>query len=267
MFKKIYIEITNICNLNCHFCIKNNRTQQFMEFNDFKHVIEEVKPFTNYLYFHVMGEPLLHPNINEFIDYTSNNFKINITTNGYLINKIKENKNIRQVNISLHSFYDKGPLSLEEYLTNITTTIEELLNNNTYINLRLWTNSPYTKDILNYLNKFYNKELELKTMKIKENLHLEIEKEFIWPSLNNNYYEEKGTCYGTRTHIGILVDQTVIPCCLDSDCHINLGNLKKEHLKDIISSQRYINIKTNFQNNKKIEELCKHCNFKRNGSD
>ena len=103
-FKKIYIEITNACNLNCNFCIKNKRKIKNISKDEFLLILKKIKPYTNYLYFHILGEPLLHDNINEFIDIASKNFKINITTNGYLIDKIKNNQNIRQLNISLHSF-------------------------------------------------------------------------------------------------------------------------------------------------------------------
>ena len=104
MYKKIYLEITNNCNLSCNFCAKNKRTKAFLDEEKFHIILDKIKPHTKYLYFHLMGEPLLHPKINEYIDYASKDFFINITTNGYLINKIKNNKNIRQLNISLHSF-------------------------------------------------------------------------------------------------------------------------------------------------------------------
>ena len=102
-FKKIYIEITNNCNLNCEFCIHNQRDNKFISFTEFKKLLDKISDYTDYLYFHVMGEPLLHPKINNLIDYASSKFMINITTNGYLIDKIKTN-NVRQINISLHSF-------------------------------------------------------------------------------------------------------------------------------------------------------------------
>ena len=116
MYKKIYLEITNNCNLKCDFCIKNTRSNKFMTTNEFNTILSKLKGHTNYLYFHVMGEPLLHPKINGFIDIASQDFKINVTTNGYLIDRIKNNKNIRQLNISLHSFNEKNSVSIEEYI-------------------------------------------------------------------------------------------------------------------------------------------------------
>ena len=122
-YKKVYLEITNRCNLSCDFCIRNKRKIKDLTIEEFKFILYKLKPLTNYLYFHVLGEPLIHEQINEFINYASQSFDINITTNGYLIDKIKDNKNIRQVNISLHSYDDKYKLSLEEYLSNIFNSV------------------------------------------------------------------------------------------------------------------------------------------------
>ena len=118
-FKKIYLEITNTCNLNCDFCIKNTRKSKFISIDEFKKVLEILKDYTDYLYFHVLGEPLMHPKVNKLINIASKEFKINITTNGYMINKIKYNKNIRQLNISLHSFSENYNVTITDYLNNI----------------------------------------------------------------------------------------------------------------------------------------------------
>ena len=101
MFKKIYVEITNNCNLSCSFCNENKRTKEFITIDKFNILLDKLRGYTDFIYFHLMGEPLMHPKINELIDLASKSFKINITTNGYLLDKIKNNKNIRQINVSL----------------------------------------------------------------------------------------------------------------------------------------------------------------------
>lgn len=262
-FKKIYIEVTNTCNLNCDFCIKNKRQNKFISINEFKILLTKINNYTDYLYFHVLGEPLLHPKINDLIDIASKDFKINITTNGYLIDRIKNNKNIRQLNISLHSFNDKYKVSLTKYLDNIFNSVDILIKNNTYISLRLWVKNKYNKEIIDYINSRYNSNIKynLKQYTINDNLFINNFHEFIWPDLNNDTYEEKGTCYGLIDHIGILVDGTIIPCCLDSLGNINLGNIYENNLDEILESDRVKNIISNFKNNKKCEELCKHCKF------
>ena len=261
-YKKVYIEITNGCNLSCDFCIKNKRKIEYISEDKFKILLERLKPYTKYLYFHVMGEPLLHENINKYIDMAYNQgFNINITTNGYLIEKIKYNKNIRQVNISLHSYNKRYRISLKDYLDNIFKSINILSKNNTYINLRLWVNSIYREDIIKYIEDYYKIKIDNNNLKISNNIYINYNKEFIWPDIKNSYYNSIGTCYGTRDHIGILVDGTIVPCCLDSEGIIRLGNIYEDKLEEVINSKLYKEMEEGFRNNKKICELCRHCKF------
>ena len=262
-FKKIYIEITNGCNLNCSFCIKNKRKIKYINYSEFAILLSKIKNYTDYLYLHILGEPLMHPKINELIDTSSINFKINITTNGYLIDKIKNNKNIRQLNISLHSFDDKYKISLKKYLDNIFDTVDILSKNDTYISLRLWIKNKYNKDIIDYINKRYDVNIDenINNYQINKNIFINNFHEFVWPDLNNDTYTENGTCYGLIDHIGILVDGTVVPCCLDSGGDINLGNIYDSSLDNILNSDRVEKMINGFKNGKKCEELCKHCKF------
>lgn len=264
MFKKIYIEITNNCNLNCSFCAHNKRANKFMSLEEFTLILEKIKGYTEHIYLHVLGEPLLHPNIIEFINLASTNYKINITTNGYLINNIKELSNIRQLNISLHSYNNNHSSNLEEYLDNIFK-ISRDLSRNTYINYRLWVKDDRTEDILNFINKEYNTTLNSHNIKLNntlsKNIFLSTHKEFTWPKMTDDKKEQKGTCYALRDHIAILVDGTVIPCCLDADGIINLGNIFLDDLESIIQSDRYQHMLKGFKENKKCEELCQRCSF------
>ena len=262
-YKKVYIEITNRCNLSCDFCIKNKRELKNISIEEFKIVLKKLKPYTKYLYFHILGEPLLHPKINDLINLASKDFNINITTNGYLIDKISDNSNIRQVNISLHSFDNKYNIALENYLNNIFKAIDKLIDNKTYISLRLWVKTKYNDEMLAYINKRYNCNINLDNGSYKINNYLFIDtfKEFIWPDLDNNYYNETGKCYGLIDHIGILVDGTIVPCCLDTKGIIKLGNIYKDSLEEVINSAKCVNMIDGFKKNQKKEELCKHCNF------
>lgn len=262
-FKKIYLEITNSCNLSCTFCIKNQRNIKYLTKEEFTLILSKLKPYTDYLYFHVLGEPLMHPHINDFINQASHQFNIQITTNGYLIDKIINNPNIRQVNISLHSFDPKYNIPLETYMTNIFKTIDSLMEKKTYIALRLWVKNKHQSQMVEMINKHYNCNIDLTNpnFKINNNLYIKQFHQFIWPDLDNNYYTEKGTCYALRDHIGILADGTIIPCCLDTKGAINLGNIYNDSLEDILNSKTVKKMLTGFQQHKKEEELCKHCSF------
>lgn len=261
--KKIYIEITNHCNLSCDFCIQNKRKLQHITLEEFNILLAKLEPFTNYLYFHILGEPLIHPEINELINIASQKFHVNITTNGYLINRIKDNKNIRQINISLHSFDQKYKISLNKYLTNIFNSIDELIKNNTYISLRLWVKNQYNNEIIDFINNRYQTKLtsDDQNYKINDYLFINNFRTFIWPDLNNNYYNETGKCYALKDHVGILVNGTVIPCCLDTTGTINLGNIYQNNLNEILNQERCFNMLEGFKQNQKREELCKHCSF------
>lgn len=263
--KKIYIEITNACNLNCSFCIKNKRQITYMTIDNFKLIIDKIKNYTKEIYLHILGEPLLHQHIDELIIYaTKNNLKVNITTNGYLISKIKNNHNIHRLNISLHSFNQKYKLPLEKYIKNIFDTIDNI-KDTTFITLRLWIKDKNTDYILKYINDRYNTNItnlkdNTKT-KITKNIQIDTFHEFIWPDLNNNYYNEKGTCKGLIDHIGILSDGTIIPCCLDSQKIIELGNIYENNLEEIFEKEIVKEMIKGFKNNYKCQELCKHCSF------
>ena len=261
MFKKVYVEITNNCNLDCSFCIKNKRAKMFISINDFKTILNKLKSYTKYLYFHIMGEPLLHPIINELIDLASNDYFVNITSNGFLINRIQDNKNIRQINISLHSFDDKYNKSFNDYINDIFNAVDKLIVNNTIVKYRLWVDSVYKDEIINRLEEKYKTKIDGDSVKLSDNVYYEVEEEFIWPSMSNDYYCEEGSCRALRDHIGILVDGTVVPCCLDSEGIIKLGNIYKNDINDIINSDLFKEMKKGFQNNKKIHDLCKKCNF------
>ena len=263
--KKIYLEITNGCNLNCDFCIKNARKVTNISIDNYKYIINKIKNYTSELYLHVLGEPLMHKDINYFIDYASENgLLVNITTNGYLINKIKYNHNIHRLNISLHSFNIKYKISLDNYLNNIFDVIDNI-RDKTFVSLRLWVNGDNNDKIIKYINDRYKTDIDNlidnKKIKITSNLIIDTFHEFVWPNLNNNYYNEVGTCRGLIDHIGILSNGTIIPCCLDSKAIINLGNIYKDNIEDIFNQDRVKNMIECFKSNYKCEEVCKHCRF------
>lgn len=259
-FKKIYIEISNICNLDCPFCIKTNRDKKSLSIDEFKIILEKIKPYTKYLYFHVLGEPLLHKNINEFIEIASKDFYINITTNGYLINNIKTN-NIRQLNISLHSYGDIYNKPVDIYLNDLYNFAIRN-NKRTYINFRLWANTKYTDKIIKYFEEKFNTSITKGiNNKLSDNIYLNFSNEFIWPDKANDDVNINKTCYALSDHIAILSDGTITACCLDANGKINFGNIFTDDLKDAFNNKLFNEMLNGFKNGKRIHPLCKKCNF------
>lgn len=264
-FKKIYIEITNACNLNCAFCIKNRRKVEFMSLKNYKFIIDKISKWTKEIYLHVLGEPLMHQNILDFIEYASSRgLFVNITTNGYLIDNIKGCDKIHRLNISLHSYDKIYKIDFDAYLKKIFDVVDTI-RNKTFVSLRLWVDNDNTKKTLDYINNRYEVSIDRldknTKFKIASNLMIDTFHEFIWPDLNNNYYSERGTCRGLVDHIGILSDGTVVPCCLDSMGKIDLGNIYCEELDEILKKPIVKEMLDGFKKNIKCQELCKHCGF------
>lgn len=257
-FKKIYLEITNVCNLKCQFCPGTSRHKQEMSLETFKKILQKLKDYTDYLYFHLMGEPLLHSRINEFINLAAQEFKINITTNGYLITKIENNHHINQLNISLQAI--KNDADIDNYLQNIFHAVDKLHSFGTIIIYRLWNEQASSQKILAKLENYYKKSLNGNN-RIDDGIYVDKEIPFIWPDLNNEYYTSVGSCMGLRNHIGILVNGDIVPCCLDYNGSLTLGNILTNDLDIILQQERARKMQKSFLNNKKCEELCRHCNF------
>lgn len=261
-FKKIYIEITNICNLNCSFCSPSKRLKKSITTEQFEEILKKIDDYTDYIYLHVKGEPLLHKDLEKLLDLSHKyNKQVNITTNGTFIKEkasILNHKAVRQINISLHSENNK-----DNYLNDIFEAVDLLSNK--IIVLRYWTlkNQSDLPKIVDDVFKHYNiNEKEKNHIKIRKDLYLDRAEEFIWPSLDNDYYNENGYCYALKDQLAILVDGTVVPCCLDGEGIINLGNIYKTTMDIITTSERFTNMKKCFSNRKACEELCKRCSFK-----
>lgn len=265
-FKRIYIEITNICNLNCSFCSKSNKKKKEMTPEEFEIILKKINNYTNYIYLHVKGEPLIHKNLDNILLLAKKyNKKVCITTNGVLLKEkldiLNKYNNIYQINISLHSENKK-----DNYLEDILYSVDNLIY--PYISLRFWTLNKgimdaKTKAYLDIIKRKYNIEDITKNTKLKEKVYLSLEDKFIWPDINNDYYEEKGYCLGGKSHIGILSDGTITICCLDSEGYSNLGNIYTDCFDDILNSEKFKNIMDGFKNRKVHLDICKHCSYKK----
>ncbi|MBQ8292734.1 MAG: radical SAM protein [Bacilli bacterium] len=272
-FRHIYLEITNICNLSCPFCSIDNREKKYLDVEKFKKVAMMCKEYTDCLYLHVKGEPLMHPNFFQILDYLESiNMNVKITTNGDFLPKYQDllvkYDNILRINVSLQSLITKTKEDVLKYLENLVVFLNKMSESGkTSVSLRLWNDKKdslsleYNEYIKNYLKEYYNSEF-IDSKALIPHIYASIEDEFTWPSGCLEVNEQVTRCLGGTTHIGILVNGDVILCCLDSGGFSSFGNVFDKSLHDIIESQKFNQVVTNLKNGKCDLEICKKCTYR-----
>lgn len=277
-FKRAYLEISNVCNLQCTFCPEVERDHEFMNVELFSQVLSQVKPLVDEVTLHVMGEPMAHPKFFEFLKVAHElGVPINLTTNGTLVSdRLLEDSSIRQINFSLQSFEANFPKAgIETYLEKIFSFTKRALSKNIYINFRIWNLNSLNEtskniSIFEKAAKYFEvPEIDLnqidirfrKNKKITDRLYFHFDSHFQWPNPADPIRSQTGFCYGLQSHFGILADGTVIPCCLDKEGRIPLGNCKDTSVEEILSSPRSLKIIAGFQSGKLVEDLCQKCTF------
>lgn len=247
-------------------------------------MLDQIKPHTNHIYLHVKGEPLLHPKIDLLLDAAhEKGFKVNITTNGTLITKNKAKllgkPALRQMNFSLHSFDGHiGSENRDGYLREILDFVREASEHNVLFSFRLWnltqdnmTNLERSRnrETLSILEKEFNLDYQIeervepgKGIRIGKNVYINQDYEFQWPSLDAPEDDGKGFCHALRTQAAVLVDGTVVPCCLDGEGVINLGNVHETSFSEIVDGERANNLYYGFSRREAVEELCRKCGYR-----
>lgn len=273
MLKKAYVEITNCCNLACSFCPKTRRAPRTMSAQEFDLVLSRLEGSVQYVYLHVMGEPLLHPDLSAFFALAAaRGMKICITTNGTLLSRRADEllraENLHKVSVSLHSFEGNDGADEQElsYLSAVWAFAEKAAARGVIVALRLWNDGgadARNGEILSFLREKAPcpwPEKRGGSFLLKDHLYLERAGKFDWPDLAA---QERNTqfCYGLRDQIGVLADGTVVPCCLDHEGDIPLGNLFTQPLSDILSSPRAQALRDGFSRRAPAEELCRRCGF------
>ena len=272
--KRIYIEITNQCNLHCSFCPITSRNKREMKTEEFEYILRQTSLLTPYIYLHVQGEPLFHRHLENLLNICDSNHQhLQLVTNGTYISKypmLYKHLSIRRISFSFQSIEFQNQIHIKDYIHHIDTFSKNARQNrdDIYIEYRFWRddqlNLPNTKYAYEYLVNHYNFKPtnRLNSYQLDERLFLSYENTFDWPSIDNNNDSSIGTCLGTIQQLAILVDGTVVPCCLDYNSSIPLGNIFHESLSTIMHSERFLRIQNGFKNHRVVEELCKHCTFK-----
>lgn len=277
MLSKIYLETTNICNLDCSFCHKTSRPHHTMNLDQFKVVADKIKGKAKLLYLHLMGEPLLNPHLPQMAQYAKAlGFDVMLTTNGTRLAEcgsfIYESGNIKKVSISLQALDNNNGINHNKYLANVCSFAKKCADAGVICVLRLWNlkdgKNAENKNIIDFLHAYFPDEWIKNRSGFKlcraplgeKEVYLEYGERFDWPDTHGKLTDVR-TCYAIRDQIGILCDGTVVPCCLDADGVIALGNIFESELEEILTSARAQTMLEGFKQKTPCETLCKTCGF------
>ena len=270
-FRKVYLEISNVCNLNCSFCPGTKRKPKIMTEEEFSLLIAKLRPWTDYLYFHLMGEPLCHPLLSRFLSLAGDaGFRVILTTNGTLLVRQQEtlltSRGLHKVNISLHAF-EGNDLSIHfsDYLKDCFT-FGQAAQGKYIVSYRLWNQGgadELNQQILESMESFFPKPWvkERHGWRLGDRIYLEHGDRFDWPDLTAPENCNTCFCYGLRDQIGVLCDGTVVPCCLDHEGDLPLGNLFYEEMENILATPKAQAIYQGFSEGKAVESLCRRCGY------
>ena len=281
-FHKIYIEITNICGLTCSFCPPKKNQPAVMELGFFKKILEEISPYTKRIALHLLGDPLCVGSLESYLDCALEyGLEVEITTTGYHLRKFPTDlllhPVIRQINFSLNSYNGNAmKISLDGYLEPIFNVCDAKLKQDThsFINLRLWNQDK--EESAKLFNEMIFSKIECRfgvtlprdsdstqrsSVRIARHILIHFDSYFEWPSLMNTVTSD-GYCHGLSSHIGILCDGRVVPCCLDGEGVMMLGDLHMQSLSEILNTKRVMLIREGFKKGKAYEELCQKCSYK-----
>ena len=270
MIQRCYLDITNVCNLNCAFCPKTDRAKRFMSGEEFDQLTDKLQGEVKFLYFHLMGEPFLHPELPNFIAKArAKGFVPVLTTNGTLVNKAESVIEALpyKIQISLHSQEGNGKVDVAEYVNDVVSFAEKAAEKGIIIVLRLWneggqdTANDKILDIIGARHELTRLTRD-NGWKVADNIYIEYDRMFEWPDSEREEIESKEVfCYALRNQVGVLVDGSVVPCCLDHAGDIVLGNLFEQSLEDIVASPRAKAIYDGFTSHIAVEDLCKRCGY------
>ena len=278
MLERIYVEIGNICNLSCSFCVGTKRKPRQMTVTQFDTVCQKICGQTKYIYLHVMGEPLLHKDLAEILKIAKeHSLKVCITTNGTLLNEmgsvIISSDAVHKVSVSLHSPEGNGISDFELYLKNVVEFSRLAAQNNIFAVFRLWncdsseglgqnTQNAYIESILksSFTEPWQQRP---KGARLSKNIFLEYDKVFTWPADSHAEPITEGFCHALSNQAAILVDGTVTPCCLDSEGEISLGNIYENDFSEILNSPLALSISNGFKSGKIVHPFCQKCTFMR----
>lgn len=289
MIDRCYIEITNTCNLDCHFCPKHHRKRRQLSEEEFDLLTDRVRGKVCFLYFHLMGEPLLHPLLPQFVTMArEKGFKTVLTSNGTLLHRAMALLDTLpyKIQLSLHSHESNARGELSEYMDQVMRFSTQAAGKGTCMVLRLWNQGGMDREneeVMRLIEKYVPKPWKERPdgFRLCDNLYLEFDRKFEWPGgggkaasddsdgkqevsdgkleTSPSKSKQEYFCKALIKQIGVLSDGSLVPCCLDHDGDVILGNLFHQSLEEILASPRAQALVEGFRHHAATEPLCQSC--------
>jgi radical SAM protein with 4Fe4S-binding SPASM domain len=308
--ENVYIEITDSCNLHCSFCPCGTAgdagnaamPRTFMPTALFEKCIAGAQEIgAKNIFFHVLGEPTLHPGFAHYLKKLEQTpLRLTLTTNGTTIERtgrhILDCPAVRQVNFSTHAFAELPRETAERHLQNVLDfcRIAAVERPDLYVNLRLWNvgaaeATPWNSYMLDRIRETFGVEVtpghfcsRHKSFNISGRIYLHEDTRFEWPGSNKvtsassvtfETRDERGsassvtgtpvqgTCRALDTHVAILHDGRVVACCLDYSGQITLGNIQENSLAEILEAPLARELREGFAQNELRHPLCRACSY------
>ncbi len=289
MIDRCYIEITNTCNLDCHFCPKHHRKRRQLSEEEFDLLTDRVRGKVCFLYFHLMGEPMLHPLLPQFVTMAmEKGFKTVLTSNGTLLHRAMALLDTLpyKIQLSLHSHESNARGELSGYMDQVMRFSTQAAGKGTCMVLRLWNQGGMDREneeVMRLIEKYVPKPWKERPdgFRLCDNLYLEFDRKFEWPGgggkaasddSDGKQEESDGKleaspskskqeyfCKALIKQIGVLSDGSLVPCCLDHDGDVILGNLFHQSLEEILASPRAQALVEGFRHHAATEPLCQSC--------
>ncbi len=272
MIKRAYIEITNTCNLDCSFCAKNARRPKMLSVDDFRRILLQVKPYTDFIYLHVQGEPLTHPHFEQILSICDEQkVFVQLVTNGTYLNQhmdMIKHPCLRKVSISLQSVEHQA-MDIMDYMdTVLKFALAASSLGHPFVELRFWRPKEEAGSKTSYCLNLIKHRYEMVSMskqnsyRIMPNVYVDFDNAFDWPNSSETNFGTCGFCHGAIDQIAILSNGSVVPCCLDAEGAISFGNVLMTPLDEILQSGRYLKMVNGFKNHYVREPFCQNCSFR-----
>ncbi|MBQ6559524.1 MAG: radical SAM protein [Erysipelotrichaceae bacterium] len=264
--KRVYLEITDACNLNCPFCTYP-KGDSFMDLSDIEDHIRQIREFCNYIYLHILGEPLLHPDFEKILDLLDDlMMSLQLVTNGVLLKEhpdLLKHDCLRKLSVSMHSV--NHMTVSDDYFKTIDRLVENDLGKN--IELRFYAREQLDAHLQGYLKHLeetygFKETSKEGSYSLKNHVYVYFSELFQWPEIEAPFVSEQGSCHGAIDMIAINVHHDVTLCCLDPKAYNSIGNLKEKELSKILSSENYLNYLNEFKQHRFSSELCKRCSYR-----